>query len=173
MNQDTSVVERLMHYAAKPVGLVREWKYEQREPHSFGKPEGFWVSVQGEDDWPSWCQHEEFDLGRLGYAHHVRLSSDANILRITSALELDEFTVKYAVQTEFERRFTWKRDDKRKWPIDWRGVAAQLDGIIIAPYQWGQRNATDWYYGWDCASGCIWNTAAIASVEPVAAEVSA
>lgn len=43
--------------------------------------------------------------------------------------------------------------------ISWKKVRKNYDGIIIAPYQWDCRNAseTTWYYPWDCASGCIWN----------------
>lgn len=166
------LVEKLMHYSDKPIDLERR-QYTQREPHSFGKPEGFWVSVQGEDDWPSWCEGEECFLDRLTQAHEVTLAGEANILRITTSDELVRFTEQYAVQTEWERRFDWKRNNKRQWPIDWREVAPLYDGIIIAPYQWQNRSSVDWYYGWDCASGCIWNLDAIASVDLIAAGVSA
>ena len=26
---------------------------------------------------------------------------------------------------------------------------------------------TRWYYGWDCASGCVWDASAVQSVEPL------
>ena len=45
----------------------------------------------------------------------------------------------------------------------------RVDGIIIAPYQWYCRMTVDWYYTWDCASGCIWNLDAIESVNAVTA----
>lgn len=38
-----------------------------------------------------------------------------------------------------------------------RGVAKDYDGIEIAPYQESLRYDLEWYYGWDVASGCIWN----------------
>ena len=43
--------------------------------------------------------------------------------------------------------------------IDWKKVKSKYQGIIIAPYQWSCRLNLDsnWYYGWDCASGCIWD----------------
>jgi len=52
--------------------------------------------------------------------------------------------------------------------INWPAVAEKYDGIIIAPYIW-QRRLSDnpdhfWYYGWDCASGCIWNTEVIEEI---------
>jgi hypothetical protein len=41
---------------------------------------------------------------------------------------------------------------------EWDALFEEYDGIEIAPYQWHFRLAPDffWYYGWDCASGCVW-----------------
>ena len=41
--------------------------------------------------------------------------------------------------------------------IDWKKVASKYDGIEIVPYQPKARMNLLWYYGWDIASGCIWN----------------
>jgi hypothetical protein len=49
--------------------------------------------------------------------------------------------------------------------IDWPRVAERFDGVIIAPYQWKHRLELMWYYGWDCASGCIWNARAVSCFE--------
>lgn len=163
---------QLMHYAELPVSFDAARTYEQKQPRLFGKPEGFWVSVTGEDDWPSWCESEEFRQSTLQAAHRVELAAGANFLRIDSTVGIDSLTARFAVQTEYERRWAHRGDTPAKWPIDWQRVAEQWDGIIIAPYQWARRNTHDWYYGWDCASGCIWNLAAIESVQLVA-EVTA
>ena len=164
---------KLMHYAAQEVWFDPDRRYEQREPHSFGKPEGFWVSVEGEDDWPSWCRGEECFIDSLAVAHQVTLVDRPNLLIVSTPVGIDSLTATYAVQTEWERRFSWKVNNRRKWPIDWREVSRDYDGVIIAPYQWSRRMETEWYYGWDCASGCIWNLDAIASVETVGSEVTA
>jgi len=146
----------------------------QREPNTtFRKPEGFWVSVAGEDDWPSWCRGEDCFLDSLTAAHRVTLKPSAAVVFLKSAFELDAFTGAYAVQTDWERRWSWRVTDSRKWPIDWREVVKDCDGLIITPYQWDRRAELDWYYGWDCASGCIWNLDAIESVELIASEVTA
>ncbi|TXH58290.1 MAG: hypothetical protein E6Q97_02560 [Desulfurellales bacterium] len=163
---------QLMHYAAEPVSFDPTRTYTQNEPTLFGKPEGFWVSVTGEDDWPSWCESEEFRESTLQAAHRVELTTAANILWIESVDGIDSLTAEFAVQTEYERRWVYRGDNPSKWPIDWHCVAEQWDGIIIAPYQWARRNTHDWYYGWDCASGCIWNLETIASVS-VSSEVPA
>jgi hypothetical protein len=33
----------------------------------------------------------------------------------------------------------------------------KYDGIEINPYQFEARYQYLWYYGWDIASGCVWN----------------
>ena len=54
--------------------------------------------------------------------------------------------------------------------INWRKVAKAFDGIIIPEYIYSRRldgNASDWYYGWDCASGCIWDARAIKTTKKI------
>lgn len=74
---------RLMHYSelALPFGPM---DYVQNELRAFGKPTGYWVSVQGEDDWPTWCRENEFFLGGLTHAYEVTLAPDANVLMLDS-----------------------------------------------------------------------------------------
>lgn len=146
----------LRHYHSDPVTLDRTRIYEQSELSTFTKPQGFWVSVVGEDDWPSWCSTE------LTVEHTVTLASTATVLHIDNADRLGEFHKQYSVQTDHERRYIDRAGEN--WPIDWRAVASDHDGIIIAPYQWSVRHSLSWYWGWDVASGCIWNLEAIESV---------
>ena len=153
--------ERLIHYTAKPFALEQR-RVEQSDVNEWGimpigKPCGLWLSV--DDAWHVAALDMFGDEG-LKYSSLITLAHDANILRLTTVCEIDDFTEQYTVAV----------DDK--FPIlgrviDWRRVAAEYQGIIIAPYQFSRRltQHTFWYYGWDCASGCIWDTAAIASVE--------
>jgi hypothetical protein len=116
------------------------------------KPNGFWVSVDGDDDWESWCKDNNFGLGRLSYRHEVILAKDANVLVLTSADEVRCFHKEYH-----------SREDAMY--VDWTTVATKYQGIIIAPYQWSLRLSNiQWYYSWDCASGCIWDVKAISKV---------
>ena len=160
---------RLMHYSelALPFGPM---DYVQNELRAFGKPTGYWVSVQGEDDWPTWCRENEFFLGGLTHAYEVTLAPDANILTLTTPDDLKSFHSRHSVEDAptMELRKMRSVSDEYVWksrPIDWNTVADLYDGIIIAPYQWPCRMKYDWYYGWDAASGCIWNLRAIAAVE--------
>jgi hypothetical protein len=134
----------------------------------YGKPNGFWVSDDSDHGWADWCLAEEFRLDGLRYRHRVTLSESANILGIHNGEQLEVFHEIYSVEDEFSRSFNRSydyHDKKHYWPINWHAVAEKYDGIIITPYLWSHRlDGPSWYYGWDCASGCIWNLAAIESV---------
>lgn len=141
---------RLLHYSPKPIEL-RPVDFSVR-PN--GKPVGLWLSVEGENDWKEWCEGENFHVERLACPHEIVLKPEANILWLSSAFDIDLFTEQFAKPCE------WSATRK---DIDWPEVARQYQGIIIAPYIWERRMSdhTFWYYGWDCASGCIWDISAI------------
>lgn len=147
----------LEHYTAEPLILDRTRTYEQRVHF---KPRGFWVSVKGEDDWPTWCREEDFAWARLESCQEVKVSETANILLLDTPISMIQFHRDYhgPLIPEQPSRFTEY--------IDWTRVAAEYDGIIIAPYHWSLRMNDDlfWYYTWDVASGCIWNLDAIESI---------
>jgi hypothetical protein len=113
-----------------------------------------WVSVQGEHDWASWCAAEDFGIGKL--VHRVVLKPDANILHISTESQLEDFAENY--------RFTSLQFPSATG-IEWKKVAAKYQGIIIAPYQRRHRLSMMWYYTWDCASGCIWDSDVVERIE--------
>lgn len=132
---------------------VLEPKSVPQEAHGDHKPQGLWVSVNGPDDWPSWCRSEEWGLGSLKHQYAVTLAGESDVLRIATPDELRAFDAAFADSS------------LHGWGIRWRDVAERWQGIIIAPYQWECRlTEPRWYYGWDCASGCIWDASAIDSV---------
>lgn len=150
---------RLVHYSQKP---IREVLTKQQGVEPDMKPRGLWVSVPGGDPcWREWCESESFgDIDKC-IEHEVHLSPDANILWLRSPSNILEF------HREYERELYAGSSYN---VIDWKSVASRYDGIIITPYQWSLRldGRCRWYYGWDCASGCIWNgeAATISQVEP-------
>jgi len=149
----------LLHYSPKVLTLdALESRTQNTEPSVYEKPKGFWVSVEGEDDWASWCKAEDFGIAPL--AHLVKTSPDANLLTLNSSADIRDFTLTFGKQGRFS---------ELRLEIDWRKVAEQFQGIVIAPYQWSCRLApeTSWYYIWDCASGCIWDCSAIEGIERV------
>lgn len=165
------------HYTDEVFTFEQGRTYQQRGPMGHLKPNGLWVSVAGDDDWPSWCRDQEFRMGALGHLAMVTLTEDANVLVVSTPEQLDEFHEEFAVDDDpaFNERMTTGLlrelpgfSPKRFWAMDWPTVAGKFDGIIITPYLWSRRlDGPSWYYGWDCASGCVWNLSAVDAVEVV------
>ena len=149
---------QLRHYTDSPDFILdRDHVYGY---HMTFKPSGLWVSVPGDYDWPAWCRAEEFRLDRLAHEYEVTLSPDARILHLDDLFDIEGLTDRYPNPGKWD-----------EYP-DWDAVARDYDGLIIAPYSWSARWDVSWYYGWDCASGCIWNLNAIESVTSLAMEVT-
>ena len=143
---------RLLHYSSKPfVPFGSERRYPQNMARDgTGKPQGLWLSVEGEDDWAHWCASEmpEWVSGRV--VTEIVLKPDHGVLCISNLEQFDKFCEDY------------KYDDCDAYSfnqIDWPVLSKRHAGIIIAPYRWERRleRKSRWYYGWDCASGCIWD----------------
>lgn len=169
--------ERWVHYSGLPHQIVfydTDYSKARKYPeHGLFKPIGLWITPYGqEDNWFEWSMTEEFRISDLNYVHDVELAVCANILRIASVEGLDAFSQQYAIDTFAGRETIISSTGERleSWMYcDWQRLAQRYDGIIISPYQWSRRHMhqgprTDWYYSWDCASGCIWNARAIESI---------
>lgn len=146
----------LSHYSIAKVEAVHD--ADERRPRGAYKPAGFWVSVDGEYDWPTWCGENDFLPKEPLLRHRVTLAESANVLCLSDPDAVLALGKKYGIPSQFWRGHI---------VLDWAAFAADYDGLIIAPYQWSSRldDAAHWYYGWDCASGVIWKARAIASVE--------
>jgi len=151
MNPDLS----LSHYS-KALTL----KPRSCAQHPAIKPQGLWLSVDGPWDWKAWCECENFWLETLANRFVITLRRNARILYISTVDGLDWVNERAADSGVYDiNRFGAHY-------IDWERVAGAYRGIIIAPYLWEARldPRYSWYYGWDCASGCIWDAKAIAAV---------
>jgi hypothetical protein len=152
-------VRRLLHYSAKPFTGPLKFTPQRGDEHAMlGKPSGLWLSAEGPDDWRAWCEGENWYTQAMIYETEIVLKPDAPILQLRGAKALDRFTAEWS----------------RPLPaipsmniIDWRGIAKRYHGIVIAPYVWARRlnGSARWYYGWDCASGCVWNPEAVAEIK--------
>lgn len=158
----------LTHYSHEHVRAVHSADPQRVDPGP--KPRGFWVSVdEGNQGWADWCRGEDFNVENLNCVHDVTLRSGANVLVITGASGLDDLTAAFGAPLAPGQRWS-------PTYILWHRVAALYGGIIIAPYIWSRRlngPASAWYYGWDCASGCIWDASVIERItlrSPVIAE---
>lgn len=136
--------------------------YDQHRPGSkwFGhpKPVGFWLSIDG--DWERWDREEG-----MGWTDGGSIEFDVDIdkcLLIDTVDALDLF------HEEYIKPNTQPLDIGRDnfYRPNWTPLTEQHAGIIIAPYQWGRRlmhpgSVSDWYYGWDVASACIWDLSVV------------
>ena len=149
---------RLIHYSNRYLTEVRDVEQPDNREGRGDKPSGLWVSVEGKDDWRSWCLSEDFHTTHLACPTEVVLCDGANILRVQGEAELKAFHDQWGINRVYGAP-AWEK----RYRIRWDDLSRQYDGIIIAPYVWSMRlsNDTLWYYGWDCASGCIWRARAV------------
>lgn len=150
----------LVHYGREPVTSVKAaGQGRHTRAWQVGKPDGLWVSVEGEDDWPSWCRDNDFELPSLAVATRVILKPDAKVLLLSNTDQLRNF------RDLFKTRLLPQLPQDQ---IAWEDVARIYGGVVIAPYVWSLRLARgfSWYYGWDCASGCLWDPDVVDRLEP-------
>jgi hypothetical protein len=164
----------LVHYARAGLALedvrsIEQVTFKESNPHSWHKkPRGLWVSVLGADDWRAFCvgrsdPHNHF-VRDLAVATEIVLVDGANVPVIGTFEQLRAFGDRYElVPQPFDYGGA-----TRGW-LDWIKAATEIDGVIIAPWQ-EEAALFDmqlfWYHGWDCASGVVWNRAAIAACIP-------
>ena len=143
----------LSHYTEAHL-ILEDRTYEQSDGEVYAKPRGFWVSCDGDDDWADWCRSEDFHTAGLAVRTTIRLKPEANVIMLKSYEDILAFTEKYGKPSRYSSYAS---------AINWAQIAEEYDGIIITPYIWQARleMGTSWYYTWDCASGCIWNTSVL------------
>jgi len=154
----------LSHYTAEPLMFEPDRRYGNLEypAPKMMKPIGFWLSADGEDDWPEWCTDNGWRIRGLEWRTPFRVREGARVKFMQTYEELIEFT----------QTFCFPPDPKSQWKmtyIDWHEVIfAGWQGVLVAPYCWRARmdDKTSWYYGWDCASGVFWDLEAIEQIGP-------
>lgn len=155
-----------LKYSEKPIEFDPSRTYPQAPRLSvYAKPNGFWITDDSDMCWRTWCESEDYGAEELACKHRVEID-ESRMLFLRQADEILAFTREWSVERE------WMSKTSRAVRIvdvliDWQRVAGTYAGLIITPYQWSVRFGSDtsWYYGWDCASGCIWDAGAIRSVE--------
>lgn len=162
------MAEQYIHFSSAPLGAIKSIAQEQKDGgEPFFKPRGFWFSVEGNDDgWKWWCEAEHFRTQDLARQTEIIFKPSAKILRLSSPKGIDDFTEKYVLDYPALRM-------RRGMVLDWAKVAAEYDAIVVAPYIWERRLSDHcfWYYTWDCASGCVWNAAAIEATRALPSEL--
>jgi len=116
------------------------------------KPKGLWYGINF--SWLEWMRSEEPQWeGHLNYLLDIDFT---HILQLDTVDKILQFSNEYKI----EYKDCPHLSAKGSW-MNWDLVASHYDGIEINPYQWSLRLELLWYYGWDVASGCIWNIEAI------------
>lgn len=144
---------KLSHFSSKTLRKKDLYSVDVQPSNSM-KPCGFWVSVDGEKDWPTWCLMEEFGNPNRQNHYRVTLDFNYNILILKTEQDVRDFVKQYGVLTSWGHFYD----------INWLKVSKKYDGIILQDYFYGLRMEQLWYRSWDCASGCIWNHKAIKSL---------
>ena len=141
--------EHYYHWSKDPVVL----EHKQYAQEITIKPHGLWFDVN--KDWQRWCYQNEFNLDDLKHCHKVHITQMDKILYLRADKDILAFSRKFGRQfPDMPTRYEYYIQ------VDWPTIAKEYAGILISPYNWGLRlnNITGWYYGWDCASGCVWDT---------------
>lgn len=147
-------MSRWVHFSEKPLGELHD-TLQVETVSTYSKPRGFWVSDENDDrSWSAWCAEEDYLDTTKQIANEIELTAAvARLLTLSTVAELESFSDRYGVTT-------WYGDGIA---IDWQHVALGWAGILITPWPRGIRHhaSLSWHYGWDCASGCIWDTSTI------------
>ena len=137
----------LHHFTENPLVLKPNKKYKQDD---MLKPVGLWLSDENDHGWQKWCLQESFAIERL--LIETKFECDlSKWLVLDTPKKLLDFSKKYGSKFVFSQ------------VIDWKKVTSEYSGILITPYHWSLRHnpETFWYYGWDCASACVWDLSTI------------
>jgi hypothetical protein len=155
---------KLIHYSPKKINELEPKEYDQSEIKFQSKPNGLWFSVEGPDDWKEWCSSEKFCLERLRFSYEITLKSNSKILHLKTPEEIFAFSKQYAYRSR-PRLSGYFNPEEDTHELNWVEIKKKYQGIIVSPYQWECRLdlSSSWYYGWDCASGCIWDIDCIES----------
>jgi len=137
---------------SEPIRNVYDVPMSKQEP-SF-KPVGLWYGCGL--DWLDWVV---WNMPHWVGPYMYGLDVDLDYMKVIRDAEgIRQLTRGYA-------------DPGDSYIVRWREVAEEYDGIEICPYISSERMSrqSGWYYTWDVASGCIWNTAAVRGLRELAA----
>ena len=144
---------QLIHWSADKMKYNPNRIYPDFSKKSYrSKPCGLWLSVEEDFGWASWSIGEDFHTEKLREAAVFYLGDEEHVLILRDRDDILRFTKKYS----------YKIHDCLLM-IDWGKVKKECKGLIISSYCWDLRLDPRyfWYYGWDCASACIWDLSAI------------
>ena len=142
-------------YSPKPFSGFRD---VQQDPFDVNrwvkKPKGLWYACG--DEWAEFASGAGWK-SRYNHLYEVELKH-YEILFIKTPEDFERF----------EQMYGEKGNDRfAVLSINWPKVAQDYAGIEICPYRNDKRMSSDWYYGWDVASGCVWSSKGFAGVKEI------
>lgn len=143
----------LTHYSKHPWQFDPHFQYpKHRTFFSMTKPIGLWLSDDRDEkgSWPAWCDGQEFRIDHLAHRKKFHVAMD-RVCHLKDYLDIASFTELYT--------------DESRYSLDWPQVKRDYAGLLITPYVWEARLEFMWYYGWDCASACIWDLSVLTEVQ--------
>ena len=154
--------QRILALSEPWKGFPSDIKQEKDGAH---KPNGVWYGCG--DSWLKWISMNMTSrLDKVNYVYELELDQEF-VLTITNAKEFKTFEWEYWGAAPWQKRGGWSDSgppDGQYERIDFNLLAGQYDGIEICPYLPEFRMSTsNWYYSWDVASGCLWNSEALVS----------
>ena len=145
----------LSHFSEDGIVFNDQMKYDLHQRGEFFKPHGLWLSDEsGEEGWKNWCEGEGFRTETLNVERKFKVDLE-NVIVLDSLEKLVSFHMLFNQALPGMEKFN--SPGKYNSQINWGDVAKVCSGIVIAPYHYEARMNYMWYYGWDCASGCIWD----------------
>lgn len=122
------------------------------------KPIGLWYGQN--DSWISWCQSQMPHW--LGLYIYEILPCEDQLYQIKNEEDFVKFEEDYKADLEgLPKEFLdIKSIFSTRW-MNYKKLSENYSGIEIIPYQYSLRHSSFWYYGWDCASGCIFKKSGI------------
>lgn len=155
MNHESDAVS-LFHYSRRKLRFSPSRKYQQRAAELDFKPSGLWLSDDGDRGWREFCERENFRVESLAHRQEF-LCSTGSWAVLRSFSDILSFTDEFCAKGTLIPGVT---------SIDWQRVKSAYGGLLITPYCYIARHDTRtfWYYGWDCASACVWDLRTVRAV---------
>jgi len=150
-----------VHSSPRPFEKMLPVTQDDNKRRPMGKPLGLWYGFGD-----SWLELVRRRLSNSPTAKNKYLYRfEINPSRVLIVKDISVFAKEYKGELFPGQGHSYFIEDG----IDWKKVAAKWGGIEIPEYQWGFRSSIDhmWYCGWDCASGCLWDPAALISFERI------
>lgn len=147
--------ESRYHNAGESFELDRSRKYDQAVTF---KPMGLWFGFG--DAWIERCQSSTPRWVKP--CNYQVMLNGANLLVLKTNADFLTFNKRYKADY-YEENGIRVNGLVIMRGIDWPKIAREYDGIEMPIYLWRFRLHPEfmWFYGWDCASGCVWNLSQI------------